>query len=78
MVEALRVDPHSPEHLNRMADHLQLQINTANTVDAGSLDLRQVPLVGEMIDDEGNLNLPLGLRVYNTMGDTSIGFGSKF
>jgi hypothetical protein len=42
------------------------------------LDLRQIPVVGGLIDEEGNLNLPLGLTVYNTMGDTSIGFGSKF
>lgn len=79
MSEALRVDPHSPEHLNRLADHLQLQIEAASAGDeVDSFDLRQVPLIGDMIDEKGNLTLPLGLMVHNIMGDTAIGFGSEF
>jgi hypothetical protein len=30
------------------------------------------------MDEDGNLNLPLGLTVYNTMGDASIGFDIRF
>ena len=46
--------------------------------DALALDFRQLPLVGSLMDKRGNLNLPLGLTVYNTMGDTTIGFGTQF
>lgn len=79
MTEALQVDPHSSEHLNHLAESIHYQMNAASEADAdNTLDFRQLPLVGEMVDEQGNLNLPMGLMLYNTMGDTSIGFGSKF
>jgi hypothetical protein len=79
MVDALQVEPRSASHLNDLAGLIQTRINTPHDGNsADMLDLRQIPVVGGLIDEEGNLNLPLGLTVYNTMGDTSIGFGSKF
>lgn len=41
-------------------------------------DVVQIPFIEDMLDDNGNLNLPMGLTVYTTMGDPSVGFGSNF
>lgn len=79
MVDALRVEPRSAHHLNDLADLIQSRINPSYDADpTATFDPRQIPVVGGFLDEEGNLNLPLGLTIYNTMGDTSIGFGSKF
>lgn len=79
MTEALRVDPHCADHLNYVAGYIQHRLTPADgTEAAASLDSWQIPLVGDLLDEEGNLNLPLGLKIYNIMGDTSIGFGSTF
>lgn len=79
MVDALQVEPRSASHLNDLASLIQARIDAAySSGPAGTLDSRQVPVIGGLIDEEGNLNLPLGLVLYNTMGDISIGFGSKF
>jgi hypothetical protein len=37
-----------------------------------------LPGLAEIIDHRGNLKLPLGLTVYTTLGDTSVGFGTNF
>lgn len=34
-------------------------------------------LLDDILDEDGNLALPLGLTVFSCMGDPSIGFGSK-
>lgn len=79
MTDVLQPDPHSADHLNHLAGRIQRQINPTDGSEAAApFDLRQIPLLGGLLDEEGNLNLPLGLTIYNTMGDTSIGFGSKF
>ncbi len=43
-----------------------------------SFDPRTIPLVNRFLDGDGNLRLPLGLTVYTTLGDPSIGFGQRF
>lgn len=35
-------------------------------------------LIDDFVDENGDVNLPLGLTVYDTMGDPSIGFGGRF
>ncbi|NER80884.1 MAG: hypothetical protein F6K42_15205 [Leptolyngbya sp. SIO1D8] len=35
-------------------------------------------LLENFVDENGDVNLPLGLTVFSTMGDPSIGFGSDF
>ncbi len=76
IMEALRPETPSTQHLDRVADQIQRQMVAPD--DALALDFRQLPLVGSLMDKRGNLNLPLGLTVYNTMGDTTIGFGTQF
>lgn len=41
-------------------------------------DVVQVPLLDEILDENGKLDLPMGLTVFTTLGDPSIGFGSDF
>lgn len=76
MVEALSPAPLSVNYLDDVASQIQYQ--AIPTDDPQSPDFRQMPLFGSMMDENGNLNLPLGLLLYNTMGDTSIGFDAKF
>ncbi|MEO0534894.1 MAG: hypothetical protein AAF215_13640 [Cyanobacteria bacterium P01_A01_bin.123] len=35
-------------------------------------------LIDNLVDDNGDVNLPLGLTFYDTMGDPSFGFGRRF
>ncbi|MBU6228559.1 MAG: hypothetical protein KGQ93_02550 [Cyanobacteria bacterium REEB459] len=42
------------------------------------LDLKQLPILADILDRDGRLTLPMGLIIYSTMGTTSVGFGSKF
>lgn len=58
-------------------------INQANqpndeedTPDIG--DLVDLSFVEQFIDEDGNVDLPLGITVYEAMGQTSIGFGAEF
>ncbi len=79
MTDVVQSTPHSADHLNLLAGRIQRRMAATDSPEVMStLDFRQIPVVGDLLDEEGNLNLPLGLTVYNTMGDTSIGFGSKF
>lgn len=48
-----------------------------NILDAlGSPELEA--LVNNLVDENGDVNLPLGLTFYDTMGDPSFGFGGRF
>jgi hypothetical protein len=73
--------PHSPVTLNRLANQMTLQINAPNAPGQPAsfgLEELNLPFLDDLLDEDGNVQLPLGLTLYNTMGDTSIGFGSKF
>ncbi|QQE65825.1 hypothetical protein GFS31_25150 [Leptolyngbya sp. BL0902] len=78
MLETLPPASQDAHHLNRLADHIQHQMNTADDTLPMVIDFQQLPLLGNFLDKDGNLNLPLGLTLYSTMGDTSIGFGTQF
>lgn len=73
-----------PVTMHRL-EELAEQISVTNPPDVHgaqvpifTLDLKQLPILGDLVDRDGRLQLPLGLTVYNAMGNTSIGFGSKF
>jgi hypothetical protein len=55
-----------------MAQHVE---GKAVSTAPDSLDL---PGLEHIIDHRGNLRLPLGLTIYTTLGDTSVGFGTNF
>jgi len=44
----------------------------------GASDDLDLGFLEEYIDEEGNVNLPLGITVFEAMGTTSVGFGSDF
>jgi hypothetical protein len=75
-------EPHSTEHLNRLADDINQRISGTDTTTTSITDAFQSPFLDDLLDglldEQGELNLPLGLTVYDAMGTTSIGFGTKF
>ncbi|MEB3250992.1 MAG: hypothetical protein VKO01_02510 [Cyanobacteriota bacterium] len=76
----LPVAPVSPSlvsvwQLNQVATRIADQVESSDP--PSLLDSLDLPGLAEIIDNRGNLRLPLGLRVYTTLGDTSIGFGTN-
>ncbi|MGD1909162.1 MAG: hypothetical protein ACFB0C_24665 [Leptolyngbyaceae cyanobacterium] len=62
-------------------DHLQSAAQEINTSTFGGKETSGDVLdLGETlgIDEEGGTQLPLGIRVFSTLGDPSIGFGGDF
>ncbi|WP_155523728.1 hypothetical protein [Nodosilinea nodulosa] len=79
MADALSVERHSQESLNRLADELGQQVGPQENADSGNqANSLQIPFLDNFLDESGELKLPLGLTVYDAMGATSVGFGSKF
>ena len=68
-----------PEMLQAVASDIN-QANQprhdGNTSNIG--DLVDLSFVEQFIDKDGNVDLPLGITVYEAMGQTSIGFGAEF
>lgn len=68
-----------PEMLQAIASNIN-QTNQASDdaapPDIG--DLVDLSFVEQFIDEDGNVDLPLGITVYEAMGQTSIGFGAEF
>lgn len=70
---------YSPEMLNAVAsniNHPNQGSDEDDTPDIG--DLIDLSFVEQFIDEDGNVDLPLGITVYEAMGQTSIGFGTDF
>ena len=42
------------------------------------LDVGNMPWLESFIDENGEAKLPLGLTVFSTLGDPSVGFGGSF
>lgn len=79
MADALAVEQHSQDSLNRVADELNQQVGRQES--SGITDLAEslnLPILNGLVDESGEVNLPLGLTVFDAMGTTSVGFGSKF
>ena len=69
---------YSPDLLQSVAHN----INSANQPDVENTpdisDLIDLSFIEQFIDEDGNVDLPLGITVYEAMGTTSIGFGGDF
>ncbi|MGF1570154.1 MAG: hypothetical protein ACFCVD_19135 [Nodosilinea sp.] len=78
MVDMLVTEQHNPDSLNRLAERLNLQIRAGDDDTTTITDALQSPLLDGLVDENGDVNLPLGLTVFDAMGATSVGFGSKF
>lgn len=79
MADALAVEHHSPARLTRLANDMSQQVGSQeNGENTDSLESLNIPLLNDLLDESGEINLPLGLTVYDAMGTTSVGFGSTF
>lgn len=79
MADALAVESRSQDNLNRLASEVDQRVGPQESGGIGALaDSLQMPFLNDLVDESGELNLPLGLTVYDAMGTTSVGFGSKF
>jgi hypothetical protein len=70
---------YSPDLLRAVAHHINhgsSQNEEPDTPDIG--DLIDLSFFEQFIDENGNVDLPLGITVYEAMGQTSIGFGADF
>ncbi|MBD2231624.1 hypothetical protein [Phormidium tenue] len=79
MADALAVEQRDQDSLNRVASELDQRVGRQES--SGITDLAEslnLPILNDLVDESGEVNLPLGLTVYDAMGTTSVGFGSKF
>lgn len=79
MADALAVEQRSQDSLNRIANELDQQVGRQES--SGITDLAEslnLPILNSLVDESGEVTLPLGLTVYDAMGTTSVGFGSRF
>ncbi len=70
---------YSPEMLNAVASNINRTNQGSDEDDTPDIgDLIDLSFVEQFIDEDGNVDLPLGITVYEAMGQTSIGFGTEF
>ncbi|RZM81792.1 hypothetical protein [Leptolyngbya iicbica] len=70
---------YSPEMLNAVASNINHTNQPSPEDHAPNLgDIVDLGFVEQFIDEDGNVDLPLGITVYEAMGQTSIGFGLEF
>lgn len=79
MADALAVEQHSQDSLTRLANQVGRQVGPQESSETNEfLESLNIPLLNDLLDESGELKLPLGLTVYDAMGTTSVGFGTRF
>jgi hypothetical protein len=79
MQEVVVLGPARSVTLDRLAQDIQQNIQAPAEDNVTTIDEAfQSSFIDDFLDDNGDFSLPLGLTVYDTMGDTSIGFGTQF
>lgn len=78
MADALAVEQHSQSRLTRFANEVGQQVGPQASSENTDLESLDIPLLDDLLDESGELQLPLGLTVYDAMGTTSVGFGTSF
>jgi hypothetical protein len=78
MEELVVLGPERAAVLDRLEVSIEDSMAPSNENITTVGDVIQSPLLDGLLDEDGELNLPLGLTIYDTMGDTSIGFGTEF
>ena len=64
--------------MNRLVENIEHSMQPENNGITTIEDVLQSPALDGLLDERGDVNLPLGLTVYDAMGATSVGFGTKF
>ncbi|TVP64134.1 MAG: hypothetical protein EA342_17000 [Leptolyngbya sp. LCM1.Bin17] len=82
IAEVTSRDRLSPESLNRVGEAMNRQLNAPGDTTPTITDALQSSFLDDLLDglldEQGELNLPMGLTVYDAMGTTSIGVGTEF
>jgi hypothetical protein len=78
MAEVVMVDRQNAATLTRVAEQINLQLNAQDESLPTIADLIPEGLFDDLVDENGEVNLPLGITVYDAMGTTSVGFGTQF
>lgn len=70
---------YSPDLLQTVAHNINHDSRQSKEPDRPDIgDVIDLSFVEQFIDENGNVDLPLGITVYEAMGQTSIGFGGDF
>ncbi|HEY9879029.1 MAG TPA: hypothetical protein V6D29_11265 [Leptolyngbyaceae cyanobacterium] len=64
--------------LDSIANQINRSVGTPADEQESITDVVQIPLLDQLLDENGKVNLPMGLTVFTTLGDPSVGFGSDF
>ncbi|NMF86091.1 hypothetical protein [Nodosilinea sp. P-1105] len=82
IAEVTSRDRHSPESLNRVAETMNRRLKAPGETTPTITDALQSSFLDDLLDglldEQGELNLPMGLTVYDAMGTTSVGVGTEF
>lgn len=78
MEEVVVTDQQDPNNLAQISNRINRRVNPPDPDTFKISDIIQTPILDGLLDENGQVNLPLGIRVYDTMGDLSVGFGSDF
>ncbi|MBD0335843.1 MAG: hypothetical protein ICV62_10165 [Cyanobacteria bacterium Co-bin13] len=65
-------------NLSTVADQVNQSMTPAETGVVSVTDVVQLPFLEDLLNENGDIALPMGLTVFTTLGDPSIGFGSNF
>jgi len=68
----------NPELFNSVANDINTFNDPTASEDSELADLLGAGFLEGLVDEEGNVELPLGITVFDAMGTTSIGFGGNF
>lgn len=66
-----------PDLLREAATDINDSENASQTSPDFS-DALGIDFLDDLVDEDGDVNLPLGITVFDAMGTTSVGFGSDF
>jgi len=79
MQEVVVLGPARSVTFERLTQDIEQEIHAPAEDNITTIDEAfQSSFIDDFLDDNGDFSLPLGLTVYDTMGDTSIGFGTQF
>lgn len=66
------------DNLEVVAEQINRSMGATDDSTETVMDLIDSSFLDGLVDENGEVKLPLGITVFNTMGDMSVGFGSDF
>ncbi|MEO0985625.1 MAG: hypothetical protein AAFY20_08760 [Cyanobacteria bacterium J06639_14] len=71
----VETDPH---RLESVADDINTSAQPEEKDSEDITDVIGADFIDDIVDEDGDVKLPMGLTIFSTLGTTSIGFGSDF